>query len=169
MAGKERPKNNFFSICAAITVLGAPIMLSLALNILNSYMSIWWIGQYLKTETSDSEVCHTNSSCISSSTKVYISAVGLSNLSYNVCGISIIYGLSSGLQVLMSQAHGAGSSEKGSKSALRVIALQRIHLQRTAIILLVASVPLTLMNVFLTPVRLEKRPCLLCMLKNISQ
>ena len=154
MAGKDRAKNKIFSICSAITVLGAPILLSLVLNILNSYMSIWWVGQYLKAETRDSEVCQTNSSCASSSIKVYISAIGLSNLSYNVCGISVIYGLSSGLQVLMAQAHGAGSKEKGSKSGSIVVGLQRMHIQRTAIILLIASVPLGLMNAFLTPVSL---------------
>ena len=154
MTGNHRAKNNIFSICSAITVLGSPILLSLVLNVLNSYMSIWWVGQYLKAETSDSEVCQTNSSCTSSSIKVYISAIGLSNLSYNVCGISVIYGLANGLQILMSQAHGAGSKEKGSKSGSIIVALQRMHLQRTAIILLIASVPLALMNAFLTPVSL---------------
>ena len=150
-------KKSIFGTCRAITVLAAPIVLSLALNIVNSYMAIWWIGQYLPDGTNSAGDCPTNSSCTSNSVKVYISAVGLSNLSYNVAGISVIYGLSSGLQVLMSQAHGAGGKKRDSKAFSLVIALQRIHVQRTAIVLLVASIPLSLMNIFLTPVRVRVR------------
>ena len=158
MAKKENEdEKNIFGTCRAITVLAAPIVLSLALNIVNSYMAIWWIGQYFPVATNSGGNCPTNSSCAYSPVKVYISAVGLSNLSYNVAGISIIYGLSSGLQVLMAQAHGAGGDKRDSKAFSLVIMLQRIHIQRTAIVLLIASIPLCLMNLFLTPVSEGKK------------
>lgn len=63
-------------------------------------------------------------------------------LTFNIFGISILFGVSSGLNTLLSQAEGRGEE---------TVVMRRLYVNRMVLIMFVCSVPLGLLNYFSGP------------------
>jgi MATE family multidrug resistance protein len=111
----------------ALVALTIPITATFVLEIVPSLVSVLLVGHLGKD---------------------YLDASSLANMFSNVTGLSVCLGMATGLDTLVSQAHGAQESKKVG-----------IYLQRALLVQLIVFVPIVLVNFFTADIlKLAQQP-----------
>ncbi|KAF0727816.1 hypothetical protein Ae201684P_004222 [Aphanomyces euteiches] len=100
--------------------LSIPVMFTMVMETLPSMSSIALVGQMQ-----------------SENVQVYVDAVAISSMYFNITSMAVVSGLATALDTLCTQAFGAGNTTKFG-----------VYLQSALLGLLIALVPVTLLNVF---------------------
>lgn len=109
-----------------ILKLAVQVAFALLITASNSVMALGWVGQFLKSE-------------------VLMSGVALGILVFNITGISILFGVSSGLNTLLAQAEGRGSE---------TVLMRRMYVNRMVLVMFACAIPLGVLNWFSGPLLL---------------
>jgi Na+-driven multidrug efflux pump len=132
VASAAAPASGRSQVCAYLR-MAAVITATLLVDLTNSYAAVAVVGHAFPNDPA------------------ILAGVSVGNMLFNICLLSTSYGLASGLDTLLSQAHGAFCSLPFAARAGRPHP-GRTHVQGTCLLLLLGWVPLAALCIFSGPV-----------------